>query len=127
METSILKSTKKVLGVAIDDTSFDLDIMTFINSAFANLQDLGIGPEEGFEVEDEDTDWDDVGIVSVPILSMTKTCVYLRVRMMFDPPQTGYLVDSMNRQLQEHDWRLSQMREQTEWVDPDPPVVIVDE
>lgn len=127
METSILKSTKKVLGVAIDDTSFDLDIMTFINSAFANLQDLGIGPEEGFEVEDEDTDWDDVGIVSVPILSMTKTCVYLRVRMMFDPPQTGYLVDSMNRQLQEHDWRLSQMREQTEWVDPDPPAVIVDE
>lgn len=127
METSILKSTKKVLGIAIDDTSFDLDIMTFINSAFANLQDLGIGPEEGFEVEDEDTDWDDVGIVSVPILSMTKTCVYLRVRMMFDPPQTGYLVDSMNRQLQEHDWRLSQMREQTEWVDPDPPVVIVDE
>lgn len=127
METSILKSTKKVLGIAIDDTSFDLDIMTFINSAFANLQDLGIGPEEGFEVEDEDTDWDDVGIVSVPILSLTKTCVYLRVRMLFDPPQTGYLVDSMNRQLQEHDWRLSQMREQTEWVDPDPPVVIADE
>jgi hypothetical protein len=127
METSILKSTKKVLGIPVDDISFDQDIMTFINSAFGNLTSLGLGPVEGFVVEDEDTDWDELGIDSVHILSLTKTCIYLRVRMMFDPPQTGFLVDSMNRQLQEHDWRLNQLREETEWVDPDPPVVLVDE
>ncbi len=127
METSILKSTRKVLGIGTDDASFDLDIITFINSAFSNLFSIGLGPVEGFFIEDEEADWEDLGIDSVPILSQVKTCIFLRVRMLFDPPQTSYLVEAMSRQIQEHDWRLNEMREQTAWVDPDPPVVLIDE
>jgi hypothetical protein len=127
METSILKSTRKVLGIGVDDSSFDLDIITFINSAFSNLSNLGLGPVDGFYIEDEEADWDDLAIDSVPILSQVKTCIFLRVRMLFDPPQTSFLIEAMNNQIREHDWRLNQMREETEWVDPDPPVVLIDE
>lgn len=124
METSILKSIKKVLGLAPDDESFDQDVIMYVNSAFSNLQQLGLGPVDGFMIEDDTEVWDDLEIDEVPILSQLKTCIYLRVRMLFDPPTTSYLQDAMNRQIQEHDWRLNVLREGTEWVDPDPPGVV---
>lgn len=129
METSILKSTKKILGISPDDTSFDLDILTHINSAFSNLQQLGIGPVEGFAIEDEDAEWADFVITAdteLPTLSLLKTCIYLRVRMLFDPPTTSYLINATETQITEHEQRLSMLRESTEWVDPDPEEVVVD-
>jgi hypothetical protein len=125
MDQSILNSTKKILGIGPDDTSFDLDVMTYINSAFFNLHQLGIGPVEGFEVEDDRTEWADFGIDSLPMLHQLKTCVYLRARMMFDPPSTSYLLQAMERQVVEAEWRLNQMREETGWVDPDPPEALM--
>jgi hypothetical protein len=121
MEQSILLSTKKILGVAPDDDSFDLDIITHINSAFSNLHQLGIGPIDGFVIDDEEAEWADFGISSPPMLSLLKTCIYLRVRLLFDPPGTSYLLGAAERQVQEHEWRLSVLREHTDWVDPDPP------
>ena len=121
MDQSILNSTKKILGIGPDDTSFDLDVMTYINSAFSNLHQLGIGPIEGFVIEDDEAEWADFGIVEIPILHQLKTCIYLRARMMFDPPSTAYLLQAMERQIVEAEWRLNQMREETAWVDPDPP------
>lgn len=130
MEPSILKSTKKVLGIGPDDTSFDHDIVTFINSAFSALHQLGIGPVNGFMIEDEEAAWGDF-ISSdsslLPYLSLIKTCVYLRVRMLFDPPTTSYLINAMTDQIREHEWRLSAGREEFMWVDPDPVVVVDDE
>lgn len=129
METSILKSTKKILGIGPDDTSFDLDILTHINSAFSNLQQLGIGPVEGFVIEDEDAEWADFVVTEateIPTLSLLKTCIYLRVRMLFDPPTTSYLINATETQITEHEQRLSMLRESTEWVDPDPEEVVVD-
>jgi hypothetical protein len=123
METSILNSTKKVLGISPDDTSFDLDICTDINSAFSILNQLGIGPPSGFMIQDETADWADFGVTDVPTLNLLKTCVHLRVRMLFDPPTTSYLQDAFTRQILEHEWRLSTMREATAWVDPDPPTL----
>jgi hypothetical protein len=125
MEESILKSTKKVLGIGLDDDSFDLDVITHINSALSNLSQLGVGPEEGVFIEDDTTDWDALGIESVPILSQTKTLIYLRVRVLFDPPQTSFLQDALAKQILEHEWRIDTMREATEWVDPDPPEEVV--
>lgn len=122
MDQSILNSTKKILGLGPDDPSFDQDVLTYINSAFSNLHQLGIGPEEGFFIEDERTEWEDYGVDSLPILHQLKTCVYLRARMMFDPPQTSYLLQAMERQIVEAEWRLNEMREETAWVDPDPPL-----
>jgi hypothetical protein len=82
MEQSILKSTKKILNIGVDDESFDLDILTYINTAFSHLHQLGIGPDEGFVIEDAEATWEDFlgPEPALPILSAVKTNVHLRVR-----------------------------------------------
>jgi hypothetical protein len=96
MEQSILKSTKKILGVGVDDDSFDLDIITHINTAFSTLQQLGVGPETGFVIEDDSTEWGDFldPTAEKVKLSQAKTVVYLRTRLLFDPPTSAYLLDA---------------------------------
>jgi hypothetical protein len=127
MEQSILKSTKKILNVSEDDTSFDLDIITHINSAFSHLHQLGIGPDAGFVIEDDSAEWADFLNEESPlyILSAVKTNVHLRVRSIFDPPQMPHVLTAMQAQLLESDTRLLIMREETGWVDPDPPDVLI--
>lgn len=110
MSDSILISTKKILGIAEDYTYFDLDIMTHINSAFSTLEQLGLGPEGGFEITDEFATWD-LFIADDKKMNAVKTYVYLRVRLLFDPPTTSYLINSMNEQRLELEWRLNVVRE----------------
>jgi hypothetical protein len=119
VEQSILISTKKVLGIAENYTAFDLDILTHINTAFTTLTQLGIGPSPGFIVEDETAVWTDF-IGSDLELQSVKSYVFLRVRMLFDPPQTSYLIEAMTTQIEEIEWRLNVHREASSWVDPDP-------
>jgi hypothetical protein len=119
METSILTSTKKILGIAADYTVFDLDIITHINTAFSTLTQLGVGPAEGFMIEDDTAEWDDY-IVDDMQYNAVKTYVYLRVRQLFDPPTTSYLIAAFQKQIEELEWRLNVHREETEWTDPDP-------
>jgi len=107
---SILNSTKKVLGVDASYAAFDTDILIHINSAFATLNQLGVGPAEGFVVEDELATWLDF-LGPDPRLNSVKTYVYLRVRMVFDPPGTSYLLNALEKQLQELEWRLNVVRE----------------
>jgi hypothetical protein len=121
MEQSILKSTKKVLQISEDDESFDLDIITHINSAFSILHDLGVGPEDGFAIEDEYVDWAAYLPDDQIKLSKVKTCVYLRTKLLFDPPATTFHLNAVQEQLKEAEWRLNVNRETTEWVDPLPP------
>jgi hypothetical protein len=130
MEQSILKSTKKILGIGEDDASFDLDIITHINTAFSHLHQLGVGPDAGFEIEDDTLTWADfLDPSAVPnVVAMTnavKTNVHLRVRSLFDPPQQWHIMNSLQNQLVESDSRVSMMREQYAWVDPTPPPVNV--
>lgn len=109
MEPSILISTKKILGLAEEYTAFDLDIITFINSVFAILTQLGVGPVEGFAIEDETAQWDD--FIAPNQITAVKTYVFLKVRMLFDPPQTSFLIEAMNNQIAEYEWRLNVSRE----------------
>jgi hypothetical protein len=121
MEQSILRSTKKILGIDPADVSFDQDVLTHINSAFSHLQQLGIGPEDGFVIEDETPEWSAfVPAAPLPILSAIKTNVFLHVRYIFDPPQMQHVMAAMERQIQESDVRLSIMRENEDWFLPDP-------
>ena len=106
MEQSILKSTKKILGIEAEYDAFDLDVITHINSVFVTLNDLGIGPNEGFMIEDDDTLWADF-LGSDPRLNSVKSYVYLRVRLLFDPPTSSYLVTALNEQVKELEWRLN--------------------
>lgn len=123
MENSILKSTKKILGLDPEYTVFDLDIITHINSTFSTLTQLGVGPVDGFSIEDDSAEWADF-INDDLKLNSVKTYVYLKVRLVFDTPTTSYLIAAFEKQISELEWRLNVNREDTDWVDPDPPVVI---
>lgn len=123
METSILQSIKKLLGIPADYDVFDSDVMTHINSAFSTLTQLGIGPPTGFMIEDDSAEWADF-LADDKQLNPVKTYVALRVRQIFDPPQTSYLIEAFNSQIKELEWRLNIYREETGWVDPDPPVEV---
>jgi hypothetical protein len=113
---SILTSTKKILGLPEQDTSFDIDIEMHINSVLAVLTQVGIGPD-GFAIDGPDATWDDF-LGTDPVLNMAKTYVYLRVRLIFDTPTTSYAIDSMKAQIQEFEWRLNVHREGFEWEAP---------
>lgn len=120
MEQSILKSTKKILGVAEDYTVFDLDIITHINAAFSTLTQLGIGPPEGFMIEDDSEEWGSF-IADDSQYNSVKSYVFLRVKLLFDPPATSFNIAALERQIEEHEWRLNSHREETDWVHPTPP------
>lgn len=111
--SSILNSTKKILGLDYSYTAFDMDIITHINAAFSVLNQLGIGPADGFFIESTDESWDEF-IVPTNQMNLVKTYVYLKVRMFFDPPSTSYLIEAMNKQIAECEWRLSLFRELVE-------------
>lgn len=115
MDHSILRSTKKVLGIHVDDDTFDQDIITFINSALSTIQQLGLG--QGFFIEDATAVWQDI-IPDERLLGLIRTIVYLRARMLFDPPITSYAQNAMNTQIEELEWRLNVWREDADWVDP---------
>jgi hypothetical protein len=126
MNESILTSTKKILGLAEDYTVFDLDIMTHINSVFMTLKDLGIGPIGGFMITDKAALWADFLGADLLRFNAVKTYVYLRVKTLFDPPNTGYLVEAIDKQIKELEWRLNVERELTDWRDPNPDDVVPD-
>jgi hypothetical protein len=119
MEMSILNSTKKILGIAEDYTVFDLDIITHINTAFSTLTQLGVGPAQGFMINDASAVWTDF-IGDDLQYNSVKSYIFLRVRQLFDPPSTSYLIAAVDKQIQELEWRLNVHREETGWVDPDP-------
>ena len=119
MENSILISTKKILGIAQDYTVFDLDIITHINSVFSTLTQLGVGPEVGFMIEDDTALWTDF-IADDIQYNAVKSYMFLRVKQLFDPPSTSYLIEAVNNQIKELEWRLNVYREGNEWVDPEP-------
>ena len=106
METSILTSIKKMLGVAEDYTEFDEDIITHINSVFLNLTQLGVGPEEGFMIEDDTAVWEDFIDDSIK-LQAVKTYMYLKVKLLFDPPLSSSVTESFTRTIAELEWRLN--------------------
>src|SRR6478752_1820181 len=104
MEQSILISTKKILGLAADYTVFDLDIITHINTAISTLTQLGVVPTNGFMINDDTETWADFIGEDLQNYAV-KSYVYLKVRQLFDPPQTSYLIAATERQIQELEWR----------------------
>lgn len=104
MAESILLSIKKLLGIMPDYTQFDDDIIIHINTAFATLNQLGVGPSEGFMIEDRFAEWQDY--TTYKNLTMIRTYIYLKVRLLFDPPTSSVLVESINRSIAELEWRI---------------------
>lgn len=101
---SILISIKKLLGIQPEYKSFDHDIIIHINTVFMILNQMGVGPEEGFSIMDDTTTWGEYCVTKNE--NAVRTFIYLKVRLLFDPPTSTVLVDSINRLLTELEWRL---------------------
>lgn len=106
MTDSILTSIKKLLGITEDYTHFDADIIMHINGVFMILRQLGVGPEGGFSISDASAVWSDFLPAGVN-LELVKSYTYLKVRMLFDPPQSSAVMEAMKRSIDEFEWRLN--------------------
>ncbi len=106
MDSSILTSVKKILGIAEEDTSFDDVIIMHINSVLSILCQLGVGPELGFMIEDDGAVWSDFLGDSAKYM-MVLNYVGLKVRMAFDPPQGSAVAEAINKNISELEWRIN--------------------
>jgi hypothetical protein len=122
MAGSILTDTKKALGLAADYTAFDPELIMHINSVLATLNQLGIGPEAGYAIVNSSDSWDEL-ISDEKRLNAVQSYIYLRVKMLFDPPSVGYVLTAMEKMIVEAEWRITVA--QDEIVHPPPPPVVV--
>lgn len=111
---SILTSIKKLLGIAEEQTNFDADITMHINSVFSVLAQLGVGAASGYEISGDTDTWEDF-IDDTKNLSLIKSYIYLKVKLMFDPPINGSVLESINKQIAEMEWRINVVAETEGW------------
>ena len=103
---SILTSVKKMLGIAEDYEHFDTDIIIHINSVLSILTQLGVGPENGFSITDKSATWSDFAS-DMSKIEGVKSYVYMKVKLLFDPPLGSAVIESMNRLISEFEWRIN--------------------
>lgn len=122
MEDSILKSTKKLLGLSPDYTAFDLDVITHINTVFSALTQMGVGPYGGFMIEDDTSTWSEFMVDGLLVedvgLNSVRSYMAMKVRLLFDPPATSFAIKAIEDQLREMEWRLNVHREGVAWTPP---------
>lgn len=107
MSNSVLQSVKKKLGLTADYQYFDEDqLYDYINLAFSELHQLGAGPVAGYYIDDPLDDWNGF-TQDIPLQNLVKSYVYIRVRILFDPPTSSFVLDSLNKQLEELVWRIN--------------------
>ena len=126
LNQSILTSVKGALGVTEADVSFDQEILMHINTAFATLNELGVGPDEGFAIEDKTVTWDAL-LGTDKRKNNVKTYTFLRVKFLFDPPATSFGITAVEKQIEQFEWRINTYREMTGWTDPTPPIILDDQ
>jgi hypothetical protein len=107
---SILTSIKKLLGIEEEYDHFDPDIIMHINSTFMTLNQLGVGPVEGFSIVDETSTWTDF-IADNMKLEAVKSYIHLKVKLLFDPPSSSAVIESINKSINELEWRLNVIAE----------------
>jgi len=110
MNESILTSIKKLLGITEEYAHFDADIIMHINSVFMILMQLGIGPAKGFSITGDSEVWSDF-LSDATWFESVKSYVYLKVKLIFDPPQSGTLLNAMEKQVSEFEWRCQEEQE----------------
>lgn len=106
MDYSILKSIKKVVGLDPDTSDFDSDLITFINSAFFNLRQLGVGPKDGYWITGPENTWDEFSS-DESLMSGVRPYIQQKVRLQFDPPTNSFLEQSIRKNIEEYEWRLN--------------------
>ena len=102
---SILTSIKKLLGIAEEYTHFDADLIMHINSVLSILTQIGVGPAEGFSIKDDSSVWEDF-VPENSKLELIKSYMYMKVKLLFDPPLNSAVIESINRIIAELEWRI---------------------
>lgn len=110
MSHSILNDIKHMLGVDVEYDVFDIDIIIDINSAFMSLNQLGVGPKKSFSIVDSSATWEDFTNGKTDIEAV-KPYIYLKTRMLFDPPTNSFTIQAFENQIKEFEWRLMLQRE----------------
>lgn len=118
---SILDTTKKMLGFDWDYDAFDIDIITHINSTFFTLQQIGVGPEAGFSIMDNTKTWAEY--TAGNNIEAVKSYMYLKVRMIFDPPANSFTLEAMKNSAVEFEWRLNVQTEGVRWRESQIPAI----
>jgi hypothetical protein len=113
MADSILDTMKKTLNIDPSDDAFDTDIMIHINSVFLSLNQLGVGPIDGFAITGSEETWEQYLGTTDKNLSAVKSYMYLRVRLLFDPPATSFAITSYEKQIDMFEFRLNVQAERT--------------
>lgn len=101
---SILESIKTMLNVPVDSTEFDVDLVIHINSVFSILTQLGVGPSDGFEITGPEEKWSDY-MDDYKKISELISYMYMKVKLIFDPPTIGGVLDSYKELIREFEWR----------------------
>lgn len=104
---SILNSIKKLHGISEEDTSFDTDMIIHINSALMILTQLGVGPSSGFYIRDSSKQWYDF-VADEFLAEIIISFVYVKVRLVFDPPASPTVVEAIKSSANEYEWRIAQ-------------------
>lgn len=102
---SILTSIKKLLGITEEYEHFDADLIIDINSVLSTLTQIGVGPSEGFSITTKEETWEQF-LPNDPRLNFVKSYVHLKVRLLFDPPLSSAVMEAINRQISELEWRI---------------------
>lgn len=108
---SILTSIKKMLGIPEEYTQFDMDITMHINSVFMILNQLGVGPVSAYKIKDKTNTWNEFLPETDSNLDSVKSYVYLKVKLLFDPPMSSIVTEANNRAISELEWRLTTQAE----------------
>lgn len=111
---SILLTIKKMLGIAEEYIAFDIDLIVNINSVFLTLNQLGVGPDIAYHIDGVEETWNDFLKEDKDKFPGVETYVYLKTRLLFDPPTNSFLVDAMQKQCDELEWRLNLQAERGE-------------
>ena len=112
MVDSILTTTKNALGLADDYEPYDPELIMHINSVMAILNQLGVGPSDGYVITDKTQTWSELltnegYAVEEKRLADVKSYVYMKVKMLFDPPSVGYVVTAWEKMIEEAEWRIT--------------------
>lgn len=105
-DDSILTSVKKMLGIPEEYEHFDMDLIIHINSVFMILTQMGVGPSNGFSISNKQTKWSEF-IEDARLIESVKSYIYLKVRLIFDPPTSSAVTEAINRSISEFEWRLN--------------------
>lgn len=103
--SSILTDVKHMLGIPEENTAFDSDVLVYINTAFGDLTQLGVGPAIGYQITGVDNQWEE--FYTDPRLNAVKSYVFLKAKLLHNPPDMGFILTAMENQLNEMAFRLN--------------------